>query len=358
VVAARCPQAVLCLDPFHVVAWATDALDEIRREVWNQARRDGRLTHATSLQRTRWALEERRRPHPAAAHPFDSDKYGRIARALRANCGVAEADFADPGEATAETLSLVHPNSHLRQLTEPSYVATAVELSFVARVPGRLVDSELLRPMRRATAGTVRSVRLALEHGIAINLGGGYHHAHPALAHGFCVYADVPIALKLAFQQNLLGRALIVDLDAHHGDGNAAALAGDERVRILDFYGDGLFPGHVLPIWRAVGFPSGTTGTLFLETLRRALPAALAAIVPDLVVYVAGVDSHEADPLTAGHYRLSSDDILARDRFVFEQVRGAGVPIMVVLAGGYGPDAWRLQYETIDWVLHRFRQPA
>ncbi len=56
VVAARCPQAVLCLDPFHVVAWATAALDEIRREVWNQARREGRNMQATSLQRTRWAL--------------------------------------------------------------------------------------------------------------------------------------------------------------------------------------------------------------------------------------------------------------------------------------------------------------
>jgi histone deacetylase 11 len=290
----------------------------------------------------------------ARLHPFDADKYGRIARALLADGAVAKTDFVDPGEAGIKTLSLVHPGSHLKRLQEPGYVAEAIELHFVSMVPRPLVDSELLRPMRRATAGTVRSIKLALENGIAINLGGGYHHAHPELAHGFCLYADVPIGLKLAFQENLLSRALILDLDAHHGDGNAAALAGDERVRILDFYGEDLFPAK-LPIWRAISFPRATPGAVYLARLQRELPAALQAVAPQLVIYVAGVDGHQADPLTAGYYRLSTDDILARDRLVFDEVRAAGVPIVMVLAGGYGPDAWRLQYQTIDWVLRRFR---
>jgi len=56
VVALRCPNAIRCLDPFHVVAWATEALDEIRREVWNTARRAGDDVHARHLKRTRWAL--------------------------------------------------------------------------------------------------------------------------------------------------------------------------------------------------------------------------------------------------------------------------------------------------------------
>jgi transposase len=52
----RCPQAVLCLDPFHVVALATDALDEIRREVWNEARRAGQTQTARDLKGARFAL--------------------------------------------------------------------------------------------------------------------------------------------------------------------------------------------------------------------------------------------------------------------------------------------------------------
>lgn len=55
-VAARCPQAVLCLDPFHIVRWATDALDQVRRRTWNTARRSGQPTLARELKGARFAL--------------------------------------------------------------------------------------------------------------------------------------------------------------------------------------------------------------------------------------------------------------------------------------------------------------
>jgi len=55
-IAERCPQAELCLDPFHVVMLATDALDEIRREVWNDARRSGEVAVARDLKGARFAL--------------------------------------------------------------------------------------------------------------------------------------------------------------------------------------------------------------------------------------------------------------------------------------------------------------
>lgn len=55
-VRARAPQDVLCLDAFHVVAWATAALDAVRRDVWNDLRRTGRAEQATSLKGSRWAL--------------------------------------------------------------------------------------------------------------------------------------------------------------------------------------------------------------------------------------------------------------------------------------------------------------
>jgi transposase len=55
-VAERCPQAAVCLDPFHVVALATTALDEIRRDVWNEARRAGHTQAARDLKGARFAL--------------------------------------------------------------------------------------------------------------------------------------------------------------------------------------------------------------------------------------------------------------------------------------------------------------
>jgi len=59
VVVERCPQAALCLDPFHVVALATEALDVVRRETWNEARRAGDASGARWLKGARWALWKR-----------------------------------------------------------------------------------------------------------------------------------------------------------------------------------------------------------------------------------------------------------------------------------------------------------
>ena len=56
VVAARCPSATLCLDPFHVVQWATKAVDDVRREFWNRARKEGDSRGADAIKNTRWAL--------------------------------------------------------------------------------------------------------------------------------------------------------------------------------------------------------------------------------------------------------------------------------------------------------------
>lgn len=56
VAAERAPQALVCLDAFHVVAWASTALDAVRRGLWNQLRRDGKTDQATALKNSRWAL--------------------------------------------------------------------------------------------------------------------------------------------------------------------------------------------------------------------------------------------------------------------------------------------------------------
>src|SRR5262249_3209471 len=69
VVGRRCPQAVRCMDPFHVVAWATTALHQVRPEVWNQARRSGQVRHAADLKGARWALWKNAQDLTIASRP-------------------------------------------------------------------------------------------------------------------------------------------------------------------------------------------------------------------------------------------------------------------------------------------------
>jgi transposase len=68
-IAERCPDAVRCVDPFHVVQLATDALDEIRREVWNEARKAGQTAVARGLKGARFALGRTPSTSPAASAP-------------------------------------------------------------------------------------------------------------------------------------------------------------------------------------------------------------------------------------------------------------------------------------------------
>jgi transposase len=52
----HCPNATICLDPFHIVTWATNALDQVRKAIWNEARRSGRQVAAVQVKGSRWAL--------------------------------------------------------------------------------------------------------------------------------------------------------------------------------------------------------------------------------------------------------------------------------------------------------------
>src|SRR5207244_1037180 len=101
-------------------------------------------------------------------------------------------------------------------------LAQILEVPIVRRLPRWAIDWRILRPMRYATGGTIEACRLALAHGMAINLGGGFHHAAANWSSGFCVYADVPVALAILHGEGKLQRALVVDLDAHQGNGTAA----------------------------------------------------------------------------------------------------------------------------------------
>ena len=80
VVAQRATKAVLCLDPFHVVAWATKALDEVRRATWNTLRRSGDTAAAGQLKGTRWALVK----NPEDLTP---DQRGSLAGISKVNAG-------------------------------------------------------------------------------------------------------------------------------------------------------------------------------------------------------------------------------------------------------------------------------
>ena len=84
----------------------------------------------------------------------------------------------------------------------------------------------------------MEAVAAAVRDGVtAVNLGGGFHHALRDRGHGFCVFNDVAVAARVLLAEGLIGRALVIDLDVHQGDGTADILEGDARVHTLALLG-------------------------------------------------------------------------------------------------------------------------
>jgi hypothetical protein len=179
-----------------------------------------------------------------------------------------------------------------------------------------------------------------------VSLGGGFHHAGRDGAAGFCLFNDVAVAIVRAREAGFSGRALVVDLDLHHGDGTRSIFADDERVLTCSLHAAS-WDDRPARASIDVALGAAVSDETYLRVLDEVLPEAFEAAKPDLVVYVAGVDVAADDRL--GGFRLSPEAILARDQRVLS--RAEGLPTVMVLAGGYGPDAWRYTARSLAWLL-------
>jgi histone deacetylase 11 len=285
-------------------------------------------------------------------HPFDGRKYRRIHDTLIARGLRRRKDFVRPSPISQRDLLNVHSPEYLRSLRSPMTLARILEVPLVAVLPGWLTNWRILRPMRFATSGTIEACRLALDHGIAINLGGGYHHAADGWGSGFCVYADVPLAAMILHQEGKIERLLVVDLDAHQGNGTAAIFHGWDWAFIFDLYERDIFPARKEPEDYPLPVGSGLTGSEYLGIVSDTLPKALDAVRPDLVIYNAGSDPFVGDALAG--FRLSRSDLAERDLMVVSSVRERDIPVAMVLSGGYSAESWAIHADAIEGILTRF----
>lgn len=275
---------------------------------------------------------------------FDVERARRIRDALVAS-GLAPASLfvAAPPASTAD-LRLVHTAGYLESLRNPEVLARLLFLD-----PAHPWDERLLLPFLYAAGGTIAAANWAVRTGgIGFNLGGGFHHAQADKAEGFCAIADVAIAIRRLQNERAIDRALIVDLDYHHGNGNAEIFSSDESVFTLSIHGNNwcwIDKRNNLDI----ELPAGTEDAKYLATLGDRLPRVLDVFEPDLVVYIAGADAFCEDKL--GDFALSEAGMLERDRFVTEVVHRNGLPLVVVTGGGYGPSSWRIPFNHIALLI-------
>ncbi|XP_059170757.1 histone deacetylase 11-like isoform X2 [Physella acuta] len=282
-------------------------------------------------------------------HPFDAGKWGRIFEFLKSAEMLRDDTIVEPMEANEEELLFVHSAKYLSSLKWSWTVAGITEVPPVALLPNFLVQRKVLRPFRFQTSGTIMAGKLAMERGWAINIGGGFHHCSSERGGGFCAYADITLSIKFAFEKiEGVSKVMIIDLDAHQGNGHERDFMDDERVYILDVYNRDIYPHDGFAkraIKRKVEIRCFTDNERYLNAVKRNVEDALKEFSPDLVVYNAGTDILEGDPL--GSLSITAQGIIERDQIVFENCRSRDIPVFMVTSGGYLKETARIVADSI-----------
>ncbi len=129
---------------------------------------------------------------------------------------------------------------------------------------------------------------------------------------------------------------LILDLDVHQGDGTASIFTGRHDVFTLSVHCLSNFPYRKPPSTLDVGLPDGTGDADYMRAVCEVLPGVLQDFRPDVVLYDAGVDVHEADEL--GKLAVSDEGLMRRELLVLDTCLAAGVPVAGYVGGGYAAD--------------------
>lgn len=261
-------------------------------------------------------------------HRFPVAKYALLRDALVAGSVVAAEAVHDPARVPEEALRRVHTAEYVRAVLEGRLAPAAV------RRLGFPWSAALAERSLRAVGGTLEVARHALEHGVAMNLAGGTHHAFADHGEGFCVFNDVVVATAQLRHERLVRRVVVVDLDVHQGNGTHAMFANDAHAYTFSMHGGRNYPFTKVPGTRDIPLVDGTDDATYLTLLAEALPTVLREARADLVFYLAGADPHERDRL--GRLRLTSAGLRRRDAMVLEMCREIGLPVAITIAGGYG----------------------
>ncbi|CAG0898390.1 unnamed protein product [Darwinula stevensoni] len=297
-------------------------------------------------------------------HPADSCKYQHIFEHLKKAGMLTDKNHAVPLEANEEELLLAHGKSYLNSLkhlkkagmlTDENHavpleaneeelllvwsynVMAILEAPFILLIPNYFIQRFVLSKFRYHVGGTVLAGKLAMERGWAINIGGGLHHCSGNSGGGLCPYADITLCVYMV-QKNFsqVKKVMIIDLDAHQGNGHERDFMDDKSIYIFDMFNSSIYPGD-REAMKGITLPeklsSGTDDSTFLNLLERNLEKAFKEFSPDFILYNAGTDIMAGDP--TGLMEISDKGVIKRDELVFREAYSRRIPIVMVTSGGF-----------------------
>jgi acetoin utilization deacetylase AcuC-like enzyme len=291
---------------------------------------------------------------PIGEHVFRADKYRRVHDQLLDSKVADPSDFFIPQPASDQDILLVHTPQYVEKLKTGTLSAREEQEMEIPYSP------ELVRAFWLAAGGSILAAEHALKDRVAINIGGGFHHAFPDHGEGFCMIHDVAVAIRRLQRDDKIRTAMTVDCDVHHGNGTAAIFAGTRtpseplpstsaaavsappgkipqahagEVFTISLHQHNNYPAAKPLSSIDVDLPDGMGDDDYLAWLDNALSSGLRQFEPDLICYIAGADPYGEDQL--GGLDLTVQGLKRRDELVFRIARARSIPVMVTYAGGY-----------------------
>ncbi|GAA6172236.1 hypothetical protein NBRC116592_19060 [Colwellia sp. KU-HH00111] len=272
-------------------------------------------------------------------HPFDGIKFKKIFNSINSNknieihSSIAPISMDIVNEFTNELVRML--------IVEKVPVLRALEVPNIPFINFNYLDRKVLLPMKCGVNATLKAAKLALTGKYCWNLAGGYHHASQHSMEGFCIYNDIGIAYQELMKSGELtpeDNVLIIDTDAHHGNGNARTFIDNDKIKILDVYNESIYPLTHSTRERInfpVPLPSGVKSEQYLFSYQKALNALNADY--KIAFIVAGTDVLKSDRL--GGMNLTIGDVVRREHLTLSRLKELKLPAVFLGAGGYSKDS-------------------
>jgi acetoin utilization deacetylase AcuC-like enzyme len=266
-----------------------------------------------------------------SGHPFPMDKF-RVSKDMLLEGGIiAPEEIIEVRMADAHILQRVHDRDYMQKI-----YSCAVDRKEEMRL-GLPVTPQLYTRSATEVEATRLACRAALEEGVAVCLAGGTHHAFRAHGEVYCVFNDVAAAIRDMQDWRPGIRIMVVDTDAHQGNGTNAILQDDPRVFTYSIHVGKNDPTNKCNGSMDVETVRYVEGEMYLKQLFSTLAAALDVFTPDLVIWIAGADNHRNDRF--GQMMLSIKDLQRRDEVLLKAFIRNRIPVAVLYGGGYNRQA-------------------
>jgi acetoin utilization deacetylase AcuC-like enzyme len=260
-------------------------------------------------------------------HVFPTEKYDLIRKRLLEEGLMNDENVFAPARPTDEQLLKIVTREYLDDLLNVR--TTARTYPSEMPVNKAIIDMQIL-----CCGGSYRAAQLSLEGGACYHIGGGFHHAFPTHAEGFCYLNDIVFSAVMMLEKGI-ERVAIIDCDLHQGNGTAKFFENEKRVFTFSMHQEDLYPIKQKSDLD-IGLENEVGDEEYLNELTGALDVIFGEFKPAFIIYLAGADPYMLDQL--GSLRLTVAGLRRRDDLIVERSHENKLPMIAVLGGGYADD--------------------